>query len=305
MLFETNSNCPVCKTKSVLWCTAMDWEYRSTTKTYTYLKCTFCNTIFIKEVDETNLSVIYPVNYYSFLKKSPGLLFKFKNIWETKFYKPILKKIKSPVISVLDIGGGVGDVLDVLKKADKRISYTEIVDIDKEAKNTATKKGHIYTLSTIEKYETNKKFDVILLLNIIEHVADPFFIINKASEMLSEEGIIIIKTPNADSLDARIFKNHYWGGLHCPRHWIIFSDISFKKMLAPSNLVLNKISFTQGAPFWAYSILQLFSKKDINKKKKPIIHHPLFGIISILFAAFDICRSSFSKTSQMFIILSK
>ncbi|HXB42822.1 MAG TPA: class I SAM-dependent methyltransferase [Puia sp.] len=305
MLFETHSICPVCRTNGVFWCNAMDWEYRATDQTYTYLQCPLCLTLFIKRVPDAALSLIYPLDYYSFSGKPANLVFKLKNSWDAGFYRSSLKSIASPALSVLDIGGGTGEVLDVIKTADKRIGYAEIVDIDQAAQNIAINKGYAYTCTTIEKYVTERKFHLILLLNVIEHVENPLPILNKAEEMLLPGGIIIIKTPNADSLDARVFKNYYWGGLHCPRHWIIFSDTSFKKIMESSNLTLKKISFTQGAPFWTYSILQLFRKKAIHQKKKPLIEHPLFGILSIFFAAFDICRSVFSKTSQMFIVLTK
>jgi len=157
----------------------------------------------------------------------------------------------------------------------------------------------------IEDYHTEKKFDVILLLNIIEHVANPISVLQKTEKMLAPRGIVVIKTPNVDSLDANLFRRSYWGGLHCPRHWIIFSDKSFLKMVEQVKLSVVQISFTQGAPFWTYSILQLFRKKKVELKKTPLIDHPLFGVLSLLFAIFDTVRSMFSKTSQMFVVLKK
>ena len=143
------------------------------------------------------------------------------------------------------------------------------------------------------------------MLNLVEHLANPFSVLQKVREMLLPGGKIIVKTPNIDSLDARLFRNHYWGGLHCPRHWVIFSDHSFRQMVTPTNLTIEKMIFTQGAPFWAYSILQLFTKKNIHLKRKPLIEHMLFAPLCIFFSVLDIARSPFSKTSQMFIVLSK
>lgn len=303
MLFQSNGICPVCKSVGVPWCITQDWEYRSTTDFYTYLKCPSCKTLFLKELREDNLLRIYPPGYYSFTQKPGGGIFKLKDWWDASFYKSILKKNSAESLAVLDVGGGTGQVLDTLKKADKRIDYTEIIDIDVHAQAIAEKKGHIYTCSTIEAYHTEKKFEVILLLNIIEHVADPCYLIKKAELLLSDNGIIIIKTPNADSLDARLFRKHYWGGLHCPRHWIIFTEPSFKRMLSSTKMHIQHLKFTQGAPFWSYSIINLFRKKDITRKKKPLIESPFFAPLSALFAFFDIGRSFFSPTSQMFIIL--
>lgn len=304
MLFESRGICPVCNTPAGHWCTTQDWEYRSTAEYYSYLKCPSCDTLFLEKLEEDDLLKIYPTNYYSF-QSSTGTLFQIKNWWDGRFYKTILKQILQKKIAVLDVGGGTGQVLDMLRHADKRVTYTEIVDIDLNAQKLAEKKGHIYIRTSIESYRTDKKFDVILLLNIIEHVEKPGQLIETARDLLSEDGIIIVKTPNSDSLDARLFKNYYWGGLHCPRHWIIFSDRSFRKMIADKNLNISSIKFTQGAAFWCYSTINLFRKKEIRLRKKPLIESILFGPLSIAFVLFDVCRSIFSKTSQMFIILRK
>jgi SAM-dependent methyltransferase len=305
MLFQTNGICPLCNAKGEDWCTAMDWEYRSTYNTYHYLKCSKCGSLFIKEVPESDLLTIYPKNYYAFGKEGSGLLFKLKNTWDRFYYKSILKNITSCNISVLDIGGGTGEVLDLIKLADKRIGYTEIVDIDPASRVIAEKKGHTFSLCPIENYSSGRKFDLILLLNILEHVGNPAYVLELAGNLLNPGGVLIIKTPNCNSLDARLFRKHYWGGLHCPRHWIIFSNTSIEILIAQSKLNLQKINFTQGAPFWAYSIINLFRKKDIKRQTVPLIAHWLFTPLSIIFALFDIVRSPFSKTSQMFISLSK
>lgn len=295
----------MCNSIGEQWCVTQDWEYRSTKEFYTYLKCPYCKTLFLKELEGDDLRTIYPTNYYSFISKTNDGIFKIKDWWDGIFYRSILSKINSNNLSVLDIGGGTGQVLDTLKKTDERIRYTEIIDIDKSAQKIAEKKGHVYNCSTIEAYHTQRKFEVILLLNIIEHVADPADLIKKSGLFLADNGVIIIKTPNADSLDARIFRNRYWGGLHCPRHWIIFTESSFKNMLNSTGLTIQSIRYTQGAPFWAYSVINIFRKKDITLKKSPLIESPFFPPLSVAFACFDICRSFFSKTSQMFIILKR
>jgi SAM-dependent methyltransferase len=285
MLFESNNICPVCQTNGNFWCETKDWEYRTTDQSYTYLNCPLCRTIFIQRVPQDQLLTIYPPHYYSFSEKPERLVFRLKNLLDGRFYKSILKKIDHPTLSVLDIGGGTGGTLDVLKKADPRISYTEIVDIDTGAEAAARKKGHQFTRSTIEELTTEKKFHVILLLNLVEHLANPLSVL--------------------DSLDARLFRNQYWGGLHCPRHWVLFSDQSFRLMIKPTNLTIDKMIFTQGAAFWAYSLLQSLSKKNIQLKRKPLIEHPLFAPLCVLFSAFDMTRSAFGKTSQLFIVLGK
>ncbi|MDZ4794280.1 MAG: class I SAM-dependent methyltransferase [Bacteroidota bacterium] len=300
--------CPVCKQQNTrIWSVAKDYEYFSVPESFTYYDCPDCGAIFIYPVPVNQLQQIYPPNYYSFATGSKNIVIRFKEWLDKKFFIKILKQVQAQEISVLDIGGGTGWILDLLQTADKRINFTQVVDIDEKAKAIAEKKGHTYFRGTIEAFVTDKKFDLILLLNLIEHVADPLAVLQKAQSLLAPGGIIVIKTPNTDSWDARLYKKSYWGGLHCPRHWIIFSEKSFRLLLDLTSLEIKKLQYTQGAPFWAFSIIASLHRKKIVhlSAQKPLIFHWLFAPVSALFAVIDFCRRPFAKTSQMFILLGK
>ncbi len=300
--------CPVCKQKNIsTWSVAKDYEYYSIAGEYTYYKCGDCLTIFIHPVPADQLKIIYPSNYYSFVNKSKNIVVRLKEWLDKKFFRKIIKELPFDKINVLDVGGGTGWMIDIVKKADTRINFTQIVDFDAKAKSIAEENGHAYFEGTIEAFDTNKKFHVILLLNLIEHVEHPLTILQKTQSLLEPGGMIVIKTPNTDSWDARLFKKSYWGGLHCPRHWIIFSEKSFRLLLQSTSLKIKSLQYTQGAPFWAFSIIAALHRRKIVRisAKKPIIFHWLFAPISALFAVFDFIRRSFAKTSQLFIILTK
>lgn len=300
--------CPVCKQEHFSnWSQAYDYEYFSTPGLFNYYQCNDCKTIFIHPIPLDKLKQIYPPNYYSFVRSSKNPVARIKEWIDKLFFKKVLKKIKPEKINVLDIGGGTGWLVSNLKKAESRIDFTQIVDIDENAGQLAIANGHAYFQGRIEEFNSEKKFHLILLLNLIEHVADPLGVILKAGSLLAEGGIIIIKTPNTESWDARLYKKSYWGGLHCPRHWIIFSEKSFRLMLAPTPLRIRQMKYTQGAPFWAFSIIAALYRKKLVRisAKRPIIFHWLFAPLSAFFAAFDFLRKPFAKTSQLFILLEK
>jgi 2-polyprenyl-3-methyl-5-hydroxy-6-metoxy-1,4-benzoquinol methylase len=274
---------------------------------FIYYGCADCRTIFIHPVPVEQLKKIYPANYYSFVNKPKNFVVRLKEWLDKRFFKKILKQLPAQQINVLDIGGGTGWMLDILKNTDKRIGITQIVDIDDKAGSIAEEKGHAYFEGTIETFTTDKRFHLILMLNLIEHVADPLSVLQKAGSLLAPGGMIVIKTPNTISWDARLFQRSYWGGLHCPRHWTIFSGKSFRILLRSTGLKVNKLKYTQGAPFWAFSIMAAWRRKKIilTSAQRPIIFHWLFAPLSAFFAVFDFARKPFAKTSQMFILLGK
>jgi 2-polyprenyl-3-methyl-5-hydroxy-6-metoxy-1,4-benzoquinol methylase len=56
----------------------------------------------------------------------------------------------------------------------------------------------------IEEFVPERKFDTILMINILEHVGDPVKILQKITEWLSDDGKLIIQVPNADALNRRL-----------------------------------------------------------------------------------------------------
>jgi 2-polyprenyl-3-methyl-5-hydroxy-6-metoxy-1,4-benzoquinol methylase len=300
--------CPLCKNDTAIKISsATDVEYFTLSGSFNFWECGACKILFIDPLPADKLKIIYPENYYSFTEKHSSIAFRLKDWLDGMYYKKLLKQIHSDTLSVLDIGGGTGSLLDSIKKADSRVHFTQVVDIDEKAKLAAEKKGHQYYCGTIESFKSETLFDVVLLLNLIEHVADPLSVLQKAGLLLRPHGIIIIKTPNYKSLDARLFKKSYWGGLHCPRHWTLFCKKSFYTISAAASLQVKQFTYTQGAPFWAFSILHYLHRHKIIKADKdhPIIYHPLFALIGFVAAFFDFVRKPFAALSQMFFVLEK
>lgn len=297
--------CPVCNQPANVWSTARDYEYYTTDETYTYYHCPDCGSIFIDPAPVDQLKKIYPANYYSFVSAKKNPVSSIKEWLDRNMFRKLLRRFKQESLAVLDVGGGTGWLLNELKKSDARVRFTQVVDIDSTAKNIALKNGHAYFEGTIEQFNTTQQFDLILMLNLIEHVADPLAVLQKAGTLLAPGGLILIKTPNTVSLDARLFRNSYWGGLHCPRHWIIFSEKSFRMVAAKAGLRIQQLRYTQGAPFWAFSIIAALTRKKLvhTSANKPVIFHPLFAPLSAFFALVDFLRIPFAKTSQLFIRL--
>ena len=302
------TSCPVCHTTDIgVWSTARDYEYFSTPASYTYYHCIACKSIFLYPLPTVDLTTIYPPNYYSFVDTKPNIITRIKEDLDKRRFKKLLKRITAPKLKVLDVGGGTGWLSDLLRKTDDRIILTQIVDIDANAKDIAEAKGNKYFQGPLEMFESAEKYHLILLLNLIEHVSDPLAILQKAGSLLADGGIILIKTPNTDCYDARLFRNSYWGGLHCPRHWVLFSERSFRYMITKTSLKIDSLSYTQGGAFWAFSIIIRLGKKGFvyNSASRPVIFHPLFSLLGGIFAVFDYIRMPTTKTSQMFIELTK
>ncbi|MDC3037535.1 bifunctional 2-polyprenyl-6-hydroxyphenol methylase/3-demethylubiquinol 3-O-methyltransferase UbiG [Candidatus Pelagibacter sp.] len=102
-------------------------------------------------------------------------------------------------INILDIGCGGG----LLSEPMCRLG-ANVTGIDASMKNTKIAKLHAkknglkihYICSSPEKLKINTKFDVILNMEIVEHVEDISFFLQSCSKLLKKNGLMFIATIN-------------------------------------------------------------------------------------------------------------
>jgi len=298
-----DAKCLACGAGNVVaWATAHDVEYLSTEESFTYVRCRECDALSIADVPRDRLSEIYPETYYSFTGGRLSPVERAKQWLDRRMFRKVFAELRGDSLAALDVGGGTGWLLSQARAVEPRLRHTAVVDIDAKAREGAEKLGHAFHLSRIENFESDRKYDLILLLNLIEHVECPVDVLAKMHGLLSPGGRILIKTPNYDSLDARLFRHHSWGGYHCPRHWVLFTPESFALVVQAAGLRLDRIELTQGAPFWAVSVLEWAQRHGLVKieRDRPMCRHPLFGPLLAVFAGIDLIRRPFARTSQMF-----
>lgn len=109
---------------------------------------------------------------------------------------PVLQYIRNHAVAkyvkgrVLDFGCGNGEINNLLD-AENYVGYDisgEIINRNIKTK----KKGSFVTI-----LPKNKKFDTILLLAVIEHLANPSATLLQLEKMLAKEGHLIITSPNS------------------------------------------------------------------------------------------------------------
>ena len=123
----------------------------------------------------------------------------------------IIKELKrlfpDGVSRVLDVGGGIGATLYLINrhvKINEAYSvdlYVPPQEIQQQLSNIKFLKGSAYDLS---KMFGPSYFDVVLLIEVIEHLFDPDKAITEIKNILKDNGILIISTPNLSSFINRL-----------------------------------------------------------------------------------------------------
>jgi len=162
-----------------------------------------------------------------------------------------LKNKKKPLdkINILDIGCGGG----LLSEPMTRLG-ANVTGIDASSKNINIAKHHAkknnlkinYICSSPEKLKIKKKFDVILNMEIVEHVDDINFFINSSSKLLKKNGLMFVATLNKtlkSYLFAIIGAEYVLRWLPIGTHdWEKFvKPVDLKNILHKNNLKLEKL----------------------------------------------------------------
>lgn len=134
---------------------------------------------------------------------------------------------KQTGISMFEVGCATGFFMDLARQKGWQ---TEGIDISEYAVKKAQEKGLNATVGLPEFYQTEKKFDVVVMQDLIEHVKDPVDIVNRAKNLLADNGLLLITTPDAGSLWARVWKKK-WHAFVPPQHLFYFSIKNLSSIL--------------------------------------------------------------------------
>jgi 2-polyprenyl-6-hydroxyphenyl methylase/3-demethylubiquinone-9 3-methyltransferase len=102
-------------------------------------------------------------------------------------------------LRVLDIGCGAGLLCEPLSRLG-----AQVVGIDPSASNIAAAKLHAdkshlpidYRCTTVEEIDPRERFDIVLAMEVVEHVTDVGVFLKRCASMLKPNGLMVVSTLN-------------------------------------------------------------------------------------------------------------
>lgn len=159
--------------------------------------------------------------------------------------------------SLLDVGCNEGRGLEFYRSNG---FSAEGLELNSNAAEVARNKGFTVHGSTLESFFTEKKYDVVVLSNVLEHSLDPDTMLQNIRRLLNTNGQVWISCPNSRSWLRSAF-GRYWINWHVPFHIVHFSADTLQETLRKSHFEI--VSMRQETPaLWvAHSIIaRLFAK---------------------------------------------
>lgn len=310
--FETVS-CGVCASDDFSEITdGKDFEYQTTGDVFKIVECRECGNWYLNpRPAKEELSIIYPPDYYAYnyAETVHPLAVKAKDFLDRQKSKVWLKYVSTDKPVFLDVGCGDGRYLRMLHQLGvpkNQLYGVEMSDQVIDRLNKEGFNGYAGRIEDVEPHLPHGLFDLIVSLQVLEHVESPLEMMKSVAKLLRPGGVLIIETPNTKSFDVRLFKQKYWGGYHFPRHWNLFDEKTLRKMAEESGLEIVEFNYLPSHSFWIYSLhhvfLDKFDSPKIAKFLNPFRNIPLLA----LFTGFDLIRSKAGfRTSNIQMIARK
>ena len=144
-------------------------------------------------------------------------------------------------IDILDIGCGGGLLSEPMTRLGAKVTGIDASDKNIKIAKLHAKKNKLninYLCSSPEKIKIKNKFDVILNMEIIEHVEDINFFIKSCSKLLKKNGIMFVATLN------KTLKSYVFAiiGAEYVLRWLPIGTHDWEKFVKPNDLkeILNQ-----------------------------------------------------------------
>ena len=148
-----------------------------------------------------------------------------------------LKNKKNPLekVKILDIGCGGGLLSEPMTRLGAIVTGIDASDKNIKVAKLHAKKNNLnidYRCMSPEKLNTKEKFDVILNMEIVEHVEDVNFFLRSCSSLLKKNGIMFVATLN------KTLKSYLFAiiGAEYILRWLPIGTHEWEKFVKPDDL---------------------------------------------------------------------
>jgi 2-polyprenyl-3-methyl-5-hydroxy-6-metoxy-1,4-benzoquinol methylase len=167
-------------------------------------RCRTCDFIFAEGEELRNLTCLYEQLTDPEYEKSQDT-----RALQMKWLISAARKIRPDAVSVLDVGAGSG-----LLVAEARRQRLDAIGVEpsRDLVEVARSQNAVQMLAGTFPHPqlAGRFFDLIFLVDVIEHVSNPLDLLRNCGEALSPGGAIVLVTPDVFSFTARIVGKRWW-----------------------------------------------------------------------------------------------
>ncbi|MDD2501568.1 MAG: class I SAM-dependent methyltransferase [Geobacter sp.] len=195
-----------------------------------------------------------------------GSLYLRKQSYYERRYHLQLRNIKRfvPGGRLLDIGCNIGLFLSCARTEGFDV---EGIEFNKESAAFGSKHFDllIHTRSLDEINYPDQTFDVITMYDVLEHIPDLHEILAAVSRILKPDGVLVVQSPNIDSLMARL-TGSAWNWLTPPDHLYHFTPPTMQRLLSDQGFNVIECSTWEPAKEFSSNLIAAWHERGYIPK---------------------------------------
>ena len=236
--------------------------FRSVKDAVPYFRCRACRFTFARPAENPNRKEIlddFEPAYLQYLQPDKADIVNFQALyrWMADF-GPLDKR------GLIDLGCGSGKLVRFL-----RSRQVEAVGLEpcNALYNHFLKEEPCFFHGELgqDSEATTRTYDVVTAFDVLEHVEDPVFFLERSSRLLNKSGLLFLSTPDLGSMAAKCLGRRWH--FFCPYHLVYFDRETLTKLA--SRLGLEMVHFSRRGRYRSvgYTLRYLF--EFLLRRKAP------------------------------------
>lgn len=226
--------CPQCRAPAEPYLRAQDLNQRISEQEFEYHRCSACGLIFLSPIPP-DLARYYSLDYPP--HRIPANREELARAAEAFKWRVDLVRSYSSGGRMLEIGPSYGGFAYLSAQAGFEV---DAIEMDRRCCDFINSQlPGVRAINTDNVVEAlaglERRYDVIALWQNIEHLTEPWAVLEALTRKLAPGGFLIIATPNPDSYQFRIY-GRYWMHLDAPRHIMLIPPKVLSGFLARRQL---------------------------------------------------------------------
>ena len=288
MIKDKNSHCLLCGVPTKVVLSNMADNRFGSPGEYCIAKCSHCGLLqTIPAPGTEKLKQLYET-FYNFGGEKGTSYTKSREAFYRSFLYRFWMAIDGDISFHARTGGG--RLLDVGCNEGRGLAIyqrngfdSEGLELNEKAAQNARMAGFTVYTQTLEEFQLEEPFDIVVLSNVLEHAPNPKNMLENVHRILKPEGQVWISCPNSQSWLRKLF-GRSWINWHVPFHLFHFSSKTLVQLLQLSGFEITELRCATPSHWMSQSVLAAISAKQGRKTRH--LRSPLSIAFLMLFCRF-------------------
>ncbi len=208
------------------------------------LECSDCGLVYLSSLSHIQDEHYEESGLHDYKVPDINNWLKATELDDKRRYNFVKEKIANK--NVLDFGCGNGGFLQIAKKISTNVAGVEL----ERSLQLSFQERELNVFSNLKEAQgQSEKYDIITAFHVVEHLKNPKEILKDLSQLLTENGEIIIEVPNSNDVLLTLYESEpFQNSTYWSQHLFLFNKTTMTELIKQADLKINWFKPVQRYP---------------------------------------------------------